>query len=301
MKLISFIIISIVLISGIYYYTITINNNKNNFLVSNLIINSEKKIEKKQTNNDLTNILNNIKQESVVKMPFPEKYKENPPLGTQFINKRYLASNGLSEDKFKDLVMRIEKEKPLTNNIDNLIIVENNSNFKDNQLQLGSNEISGNMCGARGFGEQCGGGDNPLGLGVCTNAITVPIYEQCKYTSLILPPSQDVGPGCPSDVAYSDDCTCQTLTCLPEGLKSSPSGCLASVPKRCLSHSSYVCNGPIGGIVVSGDTVKIDTYAPCAKRRTLVEICSIKPISCDQCCGKRSWLWDSVGNGCGCA
>lgn len=299
MKSISFIIISIALIAGIYYYTI--NNNKNNFSVSNLIISSEKKIEKKQINNDLTNKLNNIKQEPVVvEMPFPEKYKENPPLGTQFINKRYLASNGLSEDKFKDLVTKIEKEKSLTNNIDNLIIVENNSNFKDNQLQLG-NDGGENVCGARGFGEQCGGGDNPLGLGVCTNAIAVPIYEQCKYTSLILPPSQDVGPGCPSDVAYSDDCTCQTLTCLPEGLKSSPSGCPASVPQRCLSHSSYVCNGPIGGIVVSGDTVKIDIYTPCAKRRTLVEICSIKPISCDQCCGGRSWLWDSVGNGCGCA
>ena len=293
MKLISFIIIGIVLIAGFFITT----NLQDSFSISNsnpilntkhLILNTDKKLYNQIKNNLATS--NEKEKQIIVNIPFPEEYKKDPPTGTQFVNKRYLASNELllasnksSEDKFIDLATRIKE-----------------SSSNNNQLSLGNNK-SENICGARGFGEQCGGGENPLGLGVCANTISVPIYEQCKYTLLTPPPANDVGPGCPSDISYSDDCTCQTLTCLPEGLKSSPSGCPASLPQRCLSHLSYTCNGPIGGIVVSGNNVLIDTYSPCAKKRTLVETCSIKPISCDQCCGGRAWLWDSIGNGCGCA
>src|SRR3989344_171677 len=268
MKSISFIIIGIALIIGIFIIT----NLKDGFSIVNknsisnslnpifYILNSNDKSQKQSKETLLKTSTKNKQESIVVEIPFPEEYKKNPPTGTQFVNKRYLAYN---------------------------------------QLSLGNNKAE-NICGARGFGEQCGGGENPLGLGVCTNSITVPLYEQCKYTSLAPFPAQDVGPGCPLSVSYSDDCTCKTLTCLPKGLKSSPSGCPASLPQRCLSHLSYTCNGPIGGIIVSGNNVLIDIYSPCAKKRTLVEKCAIKPISCDQCCGGRAWLWDSVGNGCGC-
>ena len=297
MKSISFIIIGIALIIGIFIIT----NLKDGFSIVNknsinnslnpifYILNSNDKSQKQSKKTLLKTSTQNNQESIVVEISFPEEYKKNPPTGTQFVNKRYLVSNELllasnksSEDKFIDLATRIKE-----------------SSSNNNQLSLGNNKAE-NICGARGFGEQCGGGENPLGLGVCANSITVPLYEQCKYTSLAPFPAQDVGPGCPSSVSYSDDCTCKTLTCLPKGLKSSPSGCPASLPQRCLSHLSYTCNGPIGGIIVSGNNVLIDIYSPCAKKRTLVEKCAIKPISCDQCCGGRAWLWDSVGNGCGC-